>query len=57
MLVRNTICYLGSIKIIRAYCVGKIHNGYTICYCDSIKIMGEYCVGRVHVHNMLPCQY
>ena len=24
--VRYTICYLGSIMIIGAYCVGKVHN-------------------------------
>ena len=26
MLVRYTICYLGSIILISANCVGKIHN-------------------------------
>ena len=26
MLVGYTICYLGSIMIMRAYCVGKVHN-------------------------------
>ena len=26
MKVRYTICYLGSIKIIGAYCVGKVHD-------------------------------
>ena len=48
MLVRYTICNLGSIMIIGAYCVGKVH----ICYLSSIMIFGAYCV--VRVHNMLP---
>ena len=26
MKVRYTICYLGSIMIMGAYCVGKVHN-------------------------------
>ena len=44
MKVRYTICYLGSIMIIGAYCV--------VCYIGGIKIMGVYCVGKVG--NMLP---
>ena len=52
MKVRYTLCYLGSIMIIGAYCVGKVH---TICYLSSIMIMGAYCVGKVH--NMLPRLY
>ena len=47
MSVRYTICYLGSIMIISAYCVGK----YTICFLGCSMIMGAYCVGKVH--NML----
>ena len=47
----HTICYLGGIMIIGAYCVGK----YTICYLSSIMIFGAYCVGKVH--NMLPWWY
>ena len=43
-----TICYLGSIMIMGAYCVGK----YTICFLGCSMIMGAYCVGKVH--NMLP---
>ena len=43
MYVRYTICYLGSIMIMGAYCVG------------SIMIIGAYCVGKVH--NMLPQSY
>ena len=34
-----TICYIGIVKIIRAYCVCRVHSG-------SIKIIGAYCVGR-----------
>ena len=47
-MVRYTICYLGGIMIMGAYCVGK----YTICYLGSIMKIGAYCVGKVH--NMLP---
>ena len=43
-----TICYLGSIMIILAYCVGKVHN----MLLGNIMIFGAYCVGKVH--NMLP---
>ena len=45
MQVRYTICYLSSIMIFGAYCVGKGNLG-------SIMIMGEYCVGKSN--NMLP---
>ena len=48
MLVRYTICYLGSVMIMGAYCVGK----YTICFLGCSMIMGAYCVGKVH--NMIP---
>ena len=48
MKVRHTICYLGSIMILGAYCVGKVH----ICYLGSIMISGAYCESKVH--NMLP---
>ena len=37
--VGYTICYSGIIKIIRTYCVCRLHS----C---SIKIMGEDFVGR-----------
>ena len=49
MKLRYTICYLGGIMIMGAYCVGKVH---TICYLGSIMIIGAYCVGKVI--NMLP---
>ena len=42
MLVRHIICYLSTIIIIGAYCVGRV----------GIMIFGAYCVGKVH--NMLP---
>ena len=48
MYVRYTICYLGGIMIMGAYCVCR----YTICYHGSIMIIGAYCVSKVH--NMLP---
>ena len=48
MQVRYTICYLCSIMIISAYCVGK----YTICFLGCGIIIGAYCVGEVH--NMIP---
>ena len=51
MLVRYTICYLSSIMIFGAYCVGK----YTICFLGCSSIMGAYCIGKVH--NMLPWWY
>ena len=37
--VGYTICYIGIVKILRGYCVCRIHS-------DSIKIMGADCVGR-----------
>ena len=37
--VGSTICYIGIVKIIRAYCVCRVHSG-------SIKIIGADCVGR-----------
>ena len=43
-----TICYLGSIMILGAYCVGKD----TICFLDSIMIMRANYVGKSH--NKLP---
>ena len=43
-----TICYLSSIMIFGAYCVGKVHN----IYLGGIMIIGAYCL--VKVHNMLP---
>ena len=54
MYVRYTICYLSTIIMIGAYCVGKVVR-YTICYLGSIMIFGAYCV--VKVHNMLPWLY
>ena len=45
MYVRYTICYLSTIIIIGAYCVGKVHNFYL----SSIMIFGAYCVGKVQV--------
>ena len=48
MYLRYTICYLGSIMIMGAYCVGK----NTICFLGCSVIMGGYCVGKVH--NMIP---
>ena len=47
MSVRYTICYLSSIMIFGAYCVGKVHNMLP----SSIMIFGAYCV--VNAHNML----
>ena len=35
MKVRYTICYLGGIKIIGSYCVGKIHNMLPRLYYDN----------------------
>ena len=37
-----TICYLGSIMIVGAYCVGKVHN----MLLSSIMIFGAYWKGR-----------
>ena len=51
MKVSYTICYLGSIKIMTAYCVGRVHNVLHWQYLDS----GAYCAGKLH--NMLPWQY
>ena len=51
MKVRYTICYLGSIMIIGAYCVGNAHN----IQLGNIMILGAYCVGKVP--NMLPWWY
>ena len=34
-----TICYISIVKIIRAYCVCRVHSG-------SIKIMEADCIGR-----------
>ena len=50
MKVRYTKCYLGSIMLFRAYCVGKVD----ICYLHvgSILIIIAYCVFKSH--NMLP---
>ena len=48
MWVRYTLCYLGSIVLMGAYC----EVSYTMCYLGSIMIMGAYCVGKVH--NMIP---
>ena len=48
MYARYKIRYLGSIMIIGAYCVGKVHN----MLLGSIMIIGAYCVGKVL--NMLP---
>ena len=49
MKVRYTICYLGSIMIFRAYCLGKVDNMLPTC---SIMIIKAYCVFKSH--NMLP---
>ena len=43
MYVRYTICSLGSIKIMGAYCVGKLHNMLPWKYQDN----RAYCVGIV----------
>ena len=48
MKVRYTIGYLGTVMIMGAYCVGKVHNMLPW----SFMIIGAYCVGNVH--NMLP---
>ena len=45
------MCYLSSIMIFGAYCVGKAHNMLPQNY-YTIIIIGAYCVGRVQ--NMLP---
>ena len=39
MKVRYTICYLGSIMIIGAYCVGKVHNMLPQRYYDIRSIL------------------
>ena len=50
MKVRYTICFLGSIMIFGAYCVGKVHN--MLPTCRIIMIIIAYCVFKLH--NMLP---
>ena len=37
MLVRHTICYLGSILVMGAYCVGKVHNMIPQLYYDNFE--------------------
>ena len=37
--VRYTICYLGSIIIIGAYCVGKVHTMLPRLYYDNRSIL------------------
>ena len=44
----HTICYLGSVMILEAYCVGKVHNMLPWRYFDN---QTNY-VGKSH--NMLP---
>ena len=39
MLVRYTICYLGSIMMMGAYCVGKVHNMLHWKYYDNVTIL------------------
>ena len=39
MLVRYTICCLGGIIIIRAYCVGKVHNMLPRLHHDNGSIL------------------
>ena len=39
MLVRYTICYLGSIMLLGAYCVGKVHNMLPLKYYDNVTIL------------------
>ena len=39
MQVSYTICYLGGIMIIGAYCVGKVHNMLPQEYCDIRSIL------------------
>ena len=39
MKVRYTICYLGSIMILGAYCVGKVHNMLPRKYYDNWSIL------------------
>ena len=39
MQVRYTVCYLGSIKIIVAYCVGRVHNMLPCQYLDNESIL------------------
>ena len=39
MKVRYTICYLGSIMINGAYCVGKVHNMLPLQYKDNWSIL------------------
>ena len=39
MYVRYTICYLGSIMLLGAYCVGKVHNMLPLKYYDNVTIL------------------
>ena len=39
MFVMYTICYLGSIMIIGAYCVGKVHNMLPRLHYDNGSIL------------------
>ena len=48
MYVRYTLCYLSSIMIFGAYCVGKAHKMLS----STIIIICVYYIGRVQ--NMLP---
>ena len=39
MKVRYTICYVSSIMIMGAYCVGKVHNMLCRLYYDNGSIL------------------
>ena len=39
MLVGYTKCYLGSIKLMGAYCVRSVHNMLLWCYKDNGSIL------------------
>ena len=39
MYVRYTICYLGGIIIMGAYCVGKVYNVLPWWYYDNLSIL------------------
>ena len=39
MLVRYTICYLSSMMIMGAYCVGKVHNMLPRLHYDNGRIL------------------
>ena len=41
MQVRYIICYLGSIMIMGAYCVGKVHNMLPWWYYDNGRILSR----------------